>query len=364
MAYADTRFAARRRALAATLAGQRIDTMLVTNLIHVRYYSGFSGSNGAMLINKELSASIATDGRYITQIAEEVPDLPAVIDRPCAIRLLREVDGPRRVGFEADSVTVAQLESFREACAEEITLVPVSGVIQEQRMVKDQVELERLNTVAQIAVDALNGLLAAGGVAVGRREREVAADLEYRMRLLGSERTSFDTIVASGPNSAKPHHGAGDRLLQHGDLVTIDFGAYRAGFNSDLTRTVVVGAADEFSREIYEVVARSQRAGLAAARAGTDLVAVDAACRDIIVEAGYGEYFIHSTGHGIGAEVHEAPSASQSGVGQLAENMTLTIEPGIYVPGRGGVRIEDTVFITPGAPRVITAGVNKELLVV
>ena len=184
------------------------------------------------------------------------------------------------------------------------------------------------------------------------------------MRRLGSERTSFDTIVASGPNSSRPHHGAGDRVLERGDLVTVDFGAHRAGLNSDMTRTVMVGEADDFSREIYEIVARAQRAGVDAARAGTALVDVDAACREIIAEAGYGEYFVHSTDHGIGAEVHEAPSASVVGQGRLAENMTLTVEPGIYVPGRGGVRIEDTVIITQGSPRVITAGVSKELLVV
>lgn len=364
MAYADTRFATRRRALAATLAGQRIDAMLVTRMIHVRYYSGFSGSNGAMVISKDLSVSIATDGRYTTQIAEEVPDIEADIARNSAVSLLREIEGPRRIGFEADAVTVSQLDKLREACGEDVTLVPVSGVIEEQRLVKDNVELERLTAVAGIAVDAFNELLAADQIAAGRRERDVAADLEYHMRTLGSERPSFDTIVASGPNSSRPHHGAGDRVLERGDLVTVDFGAHRAGFNSDMTRTVVVGEADDFSREIYEVVARAQRAGVDAARAGTALVDVDSVCRDIITEAGYGEYFVHSTGHGIGLEVHEAPSASTVGKGRLAENMTLTIEPGIYVPGRGGVRIEDTVIITQGSPRVITAGVSKELLVV
>lgn len=364
MAYADTRFATRRRALAAALAGQRIDAMLVTRMIHVRYYSGFSGSNGAMVISKDLSAAIATDGRYTTQIAEEVPDIEAHIARNSAVSLLRDVPGPRRIGFEADVVTVGQLEKLQEACGEDVTLVPVSGVIEQQRLIKDNVELERLTTVAGIAVDAFNELLSAGQIAAGRRERDVAADLEHHMRRLGSERTSFETIVASGPNSSRPHHGAGDRVLERGDLVTVDFGAHRAGLNSDMTRTVVVGEADDFSREIYEIVARAQRAGVDAARAGTALVDVDAACREIIAEAGYGEYFVHSTGHGIGAEVHEAPSASVVGQGRLAENMTLTVEPGIYVPGRGGVRIEDTVIITQGSPRVITAGVSKELLVV
>lgn len=363
MALADTRFATRRRALAAKLAGQRIDMMLVTNLIHVRYLSGFSGSNGALLLSKDLSARICTDGRYVTQIAEEVPDIEALIARPCADALLGQVEGPRRVGFEASFVSVEQLAALQEVCGEDVQLVPVSGVIEEIRLRKDPIELERLREAAEIAARAFREMLAAGELAIGRTEREVAADLEYRMRLGGGERPSFDTIVASGPNSAKPHHGAGDRRLAKGDLVTIDFGVHARGFNSDMTRTLVLGEADEFSREIYDVVLRAQLAGIAAAKPGTALVDVDRAARDVITEAGYGEYFIHSTGHGIGLEVHEAPGASQSGSGVLEENMTLTIEPGIYVPGKGGVRIEDTLIITQGVPEIIT-DIEKGLLVV
>lgn len=362
MALADTRFATRRRALAAQLAGQRIDMMLVTNLIHVRYLSGFSGSNGALVLSKDLSAHIATDGRYTTQIADEVPDIEALIARPCAEALLGRIEGPRRVGFEAAYVSVAQLESLREACGEDVDLIPVAGVIEDIRLTKDNIELERLRDVAELAAKAFKDLISAGELAIGRTEREVAADLEYRMRLGGAERTSFDTIVASGPNSAMPHHGAGDRVLAAGDLVTIDFGAHARGFNSDMTRTVVLGQADDFAREIYEVVQRAQAAGVAAATPGTALVEVDRVCRDIITEAGYGEYFIHSTGHGVGLEVHEQPSAARSGSGKLAEHMTLTIEPGIYVPGKGGVRIEDTLIITRGAPEIIT-DINKDLLV-
>lgn len=362
MALADTRFATRRRALAAELAGQRIDMMLVTNLIHVRYLSGFSGSNGALVLSKDLSASIATDGRYTAQIAEEVPDIEALIARPCAEALLGKVEGPRRIGFEANYVSVSQLESLQESCGEDVVLIPVSGVIEDIRLTKDNIELDRLREAADLAAQAFKDLLAAGELAVGRTERDVAADLEYRMRLRGAERTAFDTIVASGPNSAKPHHGAGDRVLAAGDLVTVDFGAHRLGFNSDMTRTVVLGEADDFAREIYEIVHRAQQAGIEAATPGTALVDVDRVCRNIITEAGFGEYFVHSTGHGVGLEVHERPAASRSGAGELMENMTLTIEPGIYVPGKGGVRIEDTVIITRGAPEIIT-DINKDLLV-
>lgn len=243
MALADTRFATRRRALAAKLAAQRIDSILVTSPIHVRYLSGFTGSNGALIVNKDLSAQICTDGRYTTQIAEEVPDIEALIERASATTLLAQVEGPRRIAIEAAQTTLDQLDSLREATQEDVELIPVSGVVESIRLTKDSFELDRLRDVAALASQAFEDLLAAGELAEGRSERQVAADLEYRMRLLGAERPSFDTIVASGPNSAKPHHGAGDRILQRGDLVTIDFGAHARGFNSDMTRTLVMGEA-------------------------------------------------------------------------------------------------------------------------
>ncbi|AKE39253.1 Xaa-Pro aminopeptidase [Corynebacterium camporealensis] len=360
MAMADTRFSNRRRKLAAELAGQRIDAMLVTNLIHVRYLSGFSGSNGGLLLRKDLSALMATDGRYTTQIAEEVPDIEAIIKRAVGPTLLGEVEGPTRVGYEADYVSVSELRKLEEAAPEDVTLVPVSGVIEKVRLVKDSTELQRLEEIALLADKALAELLEAGELAAGRTERQVAADLEYRMRMAGSERVSFDTIVASGPNSAKPHHGADDRVIEEGDLVTIDFGAHLHGFNSDCTRTFGIGKLGDFEREIYDLVLRAQEAGVKAAVPGAKLVDIDAACRDIIEEAGYGEYFVHSTGHGVGLEVHEGPSAAKTGKGELEPGMTLTIEPGVYVPGKGGVRIEDTLIITQGAPKIITP-MSKEL---
>ncbi len=260
-------------------------------------------------------------------------------------------------------MTVTALEKLEEACPEGVTLVPVRGVIEQQRAIKDAGELEELTGVAELATQALSDMLEAGEIRAGRSEIAIAADLEYRMRRLGSERTSFDTIVASGPNSAKPHHSAGDRVLIDGDLVTIDFGAHRRGFNSDMTRTFVVGKPDAFAEEIYKVVLRAQLAGIEAATPGTALRDIDATCRDIIDDAGYGDYFTHTTGHGVGLDVHEAPMAAARSDEILRENMTLTIEPGIYVPGRAGVRIEDTLLITAGAPKIIT-GVSKELTVV
>lgn len=362
MSFADSRFLTRRRKLSTKLAAKRIDSFLITDPTNVRYFSGFSGSNGALLVNKDLSAAIATDGRYTTQIAAEVPDIKAIIHRDAGIAVLATAPEGWRVGYDPTTTTVAELEEFEKATPDSVVLVPVKGVVEEIRLIKDAFELRRLEEAAAIAVDALAQLIDAGGIRAGRTEKEIAADLEYRMRMLGSERVSFDTIVASGPNSALPHYAAGDRELAHGDLVTIDFGAHHVGFNSDMTRTFCIGEPSEFARGIYDVVLTAQKAGVAAATPGRALSDVDKACRDIIEEAGYGEYFVHSTGHGIGLDVHEGPAASRSGKGKLEENMTLTIEPGIYVPGKGGVRIEDSLIITSGAPKVITPS-PKELII-
>ncbi|MDY6050223.1 MAG: aminopeptidase P family protein [Corynebacterium sp.] len=361
--YADTRFSNRRRALASTIAAQRLDAILVTHLTHVLFLTGFTGDNAALLVHKDQSADIATDSRFTTQIAEEVCDLDAVIARQCGEELLSGLTGPKRIGYEAAYVSVAELEKLTAAAGEDVTLAPVTGLIEEIRLIKDPVSLDYLEQVAAISVQAWNELLEAGEVAVGMTEREVAAALEYRMRILGSDRVSFDTIVASGANSAKPHHTASDKVIEDGDIVTVDFGAYARGFNSDMTRTVIAGHTTKFSREIYDIVHRAQVSGIEAAVPGTSVREVDKVCRDIIADAGYGEYFIHSTGHGVGLDVHEGPYASTRGEGELHPGMTLTIEPGIYIPGKGGVRIEDTLIIQAGQPHIIT-NAPKELTVV
>lgn len=361
MSLADTRYSDRRRKLASKLAGKRVDGMVVTNLTHMQYLTGFSGSNGALYIDKALNAKVATDGRYTTQIAQQVPDVEAIIERAVGPALLSRVEGPARVGFEAEYISVSEREALEKALPEGVTLVPITGVIEDIRIIKDAAELEKLTDIAELATNALVGMLEAGELAAGRTEREVAADLEFRMRIAGADRPSFDTIVASGPNSALPHYQAGDRVLEDGDLVTIDFGAHRAGFNSDMTRTFVIGTPGEFASEIYQIVKRAQEAGVRASVPGARLADVDKACRDVIEEAGYGQYFVHSTGHGVGLEVHERPAAARNAPGQLAPGMTLTIEPGIYVPGKGGVRIEDTLIITEGAPKIIT-NYTKELV--
>lgn len=356
MALADTRFSNRRRALAARCAAQRVDMVLVTDPTNVYYLTGLASSNAAILVGKDLSARLATDGRYATAASIEAPDVPAVIRRDVGPALLEEVSGAYRIGFEAHAVNYVQLQELARAAGDNVKLIPLDGEVEKLRTQKDFLELEALREVAGIGNRAWAQLLESGVLTPGNSEKRVAAELEYLMRLEGSERTSFDTIVASGENSAKPHHSASDRVLESGDIVTIDFGAHLAGYNSDMTRTVSIGQPSSQLREIYQVVEEAHAAGIAASVAGQQAADVDAASRSIIDRAGYGEYFTHSTGHGVGLDVHEAPSANTRSVEVLAESMTLTIEPGIYVPGVGGVRIEDTLIITAGRPEIITQG--------
>lgn len=356
MALADTRFSNRRRALAARCAAQRVDMMLVTDVTNVYYLTGLASSNAALLVGKDLSATLATDGRYATAAVQDAPDVELLIRRDVGPALLENVDGAYRVGFEAESVNYVQLQELARSAGDSVKLIPLSGEVEKLRAKKDFLELEALREVAGIGNRAWERLLKSGVLAAGNTEKRVAAELEYFMRLEGSERTSFDTIVASGSNSAKPHHSAGERVLESGDLVTIDFGAHYRGYNSDMTRTVAIGEPSEQLREIYRVVQEAHAAGIAASVARQKAVDVDAVARSIIDAAGYGEYFTHSTGHGVGLEVHEAPSANTRSEEILAEGHTLTIEPGIYLPGVGGVRIEDTLVITAGRPEIITHG--------
>lgn len=342
-------FAQRRAAVAQYLQEHDFDGIIITHLTHVRYLSGFTGSNAALWIPAHGDPRVSTDGRYTTRIAREVPDIACLLGRDCAKTLLEPVDADSRIAVEGGYLTIAAYERLQEQFPK-LQFTAITGVIEDLRIHKSEAEFNALREVAEIAHTAFSDMCAAGVIRAGVSERDIAADLEYRMRLAGSLKPSFDTIVASGPNSALPHYDAGDRIIKPGDLITIDFGASANGYNSDTTRTVAVGEPSAQLREIYEVVLRAQRAGCEAAVAGTALRDVDKVCRDIITEAGYGEFFVHSTGHGVGLDVHEAPAAATTGQGILEPGHTLTIEPGIYIPEVGGVRIEDTLLITADGP--------------
>ncbi|WP_433262633.1 M24 family metallopeptidase [Actinosynnema sp. CS-041913] len=358
--------APRRAALRATLRDRELDALLVTNLLNIRYLTGFTGSNAALLVSAESDAAtvFCTDGRYLTQAEHQVPDLERVIDRPCDVALAQRAGkaGPARTGYESHHVTVESLDILTEA-AEQVELVRAAGLVEEQRLVKDEAEIEALRMACAAADRALASLIEHGGLRPGRTEREIARELESRMLDHGAAGPSFETIVAAGANSAVPHHRPADAVVHAGDFVKLDFGALVDGYHSDMTRTLVVGKVADWQRELYELVAASQAAGRKALAAGTAVSAVDAAARDVIEEAGYGEQFVHGLGHGVGLQIHEAPALSKAGDGTLLPGMAVTVEPGVYLAGKGGVRIEDTLVVRQGAPELLTL-TTKELVVV
>ncbi len=344
------------------LADARLDAMLVTDLINIRYLTGFTGSNAALLVaaSGDADSLFCTDFRYAEQASREVPDLVTVIGRASDRAVVRRAPG--RVGFESHVVTVQQHGELAAAAAAGTVLAPVAGPVEKLRAVKDASEIAALRAACGIADRALADLVEAGGIRAGRSEREVGLDLDERMRRLGSDDVAFPTILAAGPNSAIPHHRPGERELAAGDLVKVDFGAVVDGYHSDMTRMFVLGTVAGWQSDLHALVAAAQRAGRDAAKAGARLADVDAAARGVITAAGFGEQFGHGLGHGIGLQVHEAPYLAASAAGIMAPDMVVTVEPGIYLPGRGGVRIEDSGVVAPDGYVPLTLA-PRELLV-
>lgn len=346
-----------------------MDAILVTDLINVRYLSGFTGSNAALLVFADgADAVLATDGRYRTQAAQQAPDLEVAIERACGRYLAgRAAAGnAHRVGFESHVVTVDGYDALA-AAAGGAELVRASQTVEALREVKDAGEVALLRLACEAADAALADLVERGGLRPGRTEREVGRQLEALMLDHGADGVSFETIVASGANSAIPHHRPSDAVLASGDFVKIDFGALVGGYHSDMTRTFVLDKAADWQLEIYELVSTAQRAGRAALAAGAGLADVDSAARAVIVDAGHGENFGHGLGHGVGLQIHEAPGINATAAGTLRAGSVVTVEPGVYLADRGGVRIEDTLVVadeTSGnAPELLTR-FPKELAIV
>ncbi len=356
----------RRGALRTRLRELELAALLVTDLVNVRYLTGFTGSNASLLVHAEgdEASVFCTDGRYRTQSEPEVPDLRRLIDRSGSLRLAKEATerGIGRLGFESHVVTVDGHAALAKITGPD-RLVATSRPVEHLRMIKDEAEVALLRAACAAADSALSRLLAEDGMRPGRTEREVARDLEARMVAAGAAGPSFETIVATGANSAIPHHRPTGAQLCRGDLLKLDFGALVEGYHSDMTRTVVLGPPAGWQRELYELVVAAQAAGRAALRAGADVKDVDAAAREVIKTAGHGENFVHGLGHGVGLQIHEAPALSQFGVGTLAAGMAVTVEPGVYLAGRGGVRIEDTLVVSGGEPELLTL-TTKDLVVV
>lgn len=367
--------ARRRQALREKLRAARLDALLVVDLLNVRYLTGFTGSNAALLVHADDESAadsgteprtvFCTDGRYKTQAGQQVPGLRTLIERSCALAVAAESakQGCRRVGFESQHVTVAGLDEMADVVGDAVELVRAPWLVERLREVKDDGEIEALRMACAAGDRALADLLEHGGLRPGRTEREVARDLEARLLDFGATGPAFDTIVATGAHSAIPHHSPTDAELAHGDLVKLDFGALVDGYHSDMTRTFVLGKADDWQREIYELVRIAQAAGVAALGVGVRAADVDATAREVITSAGHGEDFVHGLGHGVGLQIHEAPALAGSADGTLAAGMAVTVEPGVYLAGAGGVRIEDTLVVRDGAAELLTL-TTKDLVVV
>lgn len=341
--------------------GKQVDAFLVTSEKNRRYLSGFSGTTANLLILKD-DALLITDFRYLEQAGKEAPRFRVVdnernmLER---IALLLKERKVKRLGFEEKHVTVEEYGKWG-ALFEAVQLLPMGNAIEEMRLRKDEEELNRIRKAAAIADQAFQHILTF--IRPGVTEMEVAAELEYQMRKLGASGPSFQTIIASGFRSAMPHGVASEKKIENGELVTLDFGAVYQGYVSDITRTVAVGEISPKLKEIYEICLEAQKEGVRKIGPKMTGKEADAICRDYIAAKGYGEAFGHGTGHGIGLDIHEEPTLSLKGEIVLEPGMVVTVEPGIYLPGLGGVRIEDDILITENGNEVITQS-KKELIV-
>jgi Xaa-Pro aminopeptidase len=348
--------------VAARLAERGLDLLLVTNLVNVRYLTGFTGSNAMAVVGEGVRRFI-TDFRYVEMAREQVPGFDREQAPQEFVTALADgwPDGDLRVGFEDDHVTVRALARLRDVVPSRVELVAAGGIVQAERLVKEPGEVERIRAAAAL-VDEVYGWVRERGL-VGCTEREVALALEQRMRELGAEGPSFGSIVASGARGALPHAVPADVPIEAGTLVTLDIGAKLDGYCSDCTRTWATGALPDDLAEAYALVQRAQAAALDAVRPGPLGREIDAVARDIIDAAGHGEHFGHGLGHGVGLEVHEGPRLGKTADTALAVGHVVTVEPGVYLPGRGGVRIEDLVVVTEGG-RDVLSGTTKDPITV
>jgi Xaa-Pro aminopeptidase len=335
-------------------------TLVVTNLPNVRYLTGFTGSNGICVVARE-QRDFVTDFRYVEQVKNEVEGFDRIQGKQDLIGDVAErLSG--RVGFEDQHMTVRTHRRFGELVGEGVELVPAGGMVEELRAVKSPDEVGRIREAAKLADGILEYLRERG--LVGRTEREVAVDLEHEMRERGAEEPSFPSIVAAGPNGAQPHANPGDTRIEEGQLVVVDLGCRLDGYCSDCTRTFATGSLEDEAREVYELVERAQIEALLAIRAGSGCREVDGVARSIIEDAGHGDRFGHGLGHGVGLEVHEGPRLSRLAPedARLTAGNVVTVEPGVYLPGRFGVRIEDLVTVTDDGCEILS-GFPKSLTI-
>ncbi|MCE2502902.1 MAG: aminopeptidase P family protein [Chlorobi bacterium] len=356
---------ARLKKLRSALRKNGLDGIIISHMPDIHYLSGFSGSAGTLYVTKK-QAVLLTDRRYETAAADEVNNgVDVLIDRAHLKRLKDEklVKKGMTVGFQNQYVSVAAYEGMKKIFKNRVKFKGEEGIVRGLAAIKTEQEVGYIRKAANIAARVYRDILEI--VKPGMRENEVAAEISWLGRHYGSEGDAFDIIVASGPRSALPHGRASTKKVKKGELVTLDFGCIYNGFNSDMTRTFALGEPGEEARKIYTIVYNSEREGVRQARAGMSAKELDTVCRQVIDEAGYGDQFSHSTGHGLGIKVHEFPSLSQHMPDEvkLKEGMVVTIEPGIYLEGRFGVRIEDDVVIQKDGCRELTS-VSRKLIVV
>jgi Xaa-Pro aminopeptidase len=350
--------------LVGLLTTDDLDLLLITALVNVRYMTGYTGTNGLALVGPQTRVFV-TDFRYVEQAKIEVQSSYErrrdQLELFGAIASSIPASGELRLGFDDTNITVRQHARLREVLPERVELVPAGGLVERLRAVKEPDEIDRIRRAARAADYGLAQVLEQG--VMGRTERALADALEQAMRDSGADRPGFELIIAAGPHAALPHAKPRDVEVKPGDMVVIDWGAEVDGYRSDCTRTIAAGEPSDEAREIYELVLAAERTGLAAVRSGADCREVDATARAVIEAAGHGEHFGHGLGHGVGIEIHEAPRLSMLAEGQLATGNVVTVEPGIYVPGRLGVRIEDLVVVGDGGCEVLTS-LDTELTVV
>ncbi|MGH8884284.1 MAG: M24 family metallopeptidase [Egibacteraceae bacterium] len=346
--------AQRRVRLGERLGEARVDALLVTRPVNVRWLTGFTGSAGSCLVRPDGSCLLVTDGRYAEQAAAQAADVELVVDRTRA--WLPGRLGGGRLGVESHDLSWDVALQLAAELGED-RIVPTLRHVETLRQTKDAGELELIRQACAVTSTAFEALL--GWLKPGMTEVEAARRLRGELEALGAEGLAFDTILASGPNSARPHHRPAERRLERGDLVKIDFGACVGGYCADMTRTVALGFVAPELRRVHELVRQAQAVGVAAARPGVTAGDVDAACRDVIDAAGHGDRFVHGTGHGLGLEIHEQPILSRGSPVTLTARMTVTVEPGVYLPGVGGVRIEDVVVVLPSGPQALTTATTE-----
>ncbi len=365
-----TSVSSRLGALREAIEAAECDALLVTSLVNVRYLTGFTGSAGMLLVTAT-DALLVSDGRYREQAREQIAaaETDVEIEIGKAPEQLDAIDrvakGIGRLGLEANDISWASKRRLPAALGQFTSgggvLVATQSLVERLRVVKDEGELARIELAADIADVALAQVKER--LTGGPTEAEFALELDYEMRRRGADDVSFETIVASGPNGALPHHQPSDRPVAPGELVVVDFGALVDGYHSDMSRTLCVGGvrSAELS-DLLEAVLASQRAGVRTVRPGVSGAEVDEACRTSLENAGYGDLFVHGTGHGVGLEIHEAPAVAPGSTDILTEGAVVTVEPGAYVAGLGGVRIEDTLVVTATGARPLTKSTKDTTL--